>query len=175
MKVIPYKNSIIRGNIYRSIDIAASGMTVQRQKMDAVSSNIANMSVTNVDGKGGPYLRRQVVMQTEPEKQFSSVLRERYLDMKYTRDEHTLEMVKSGKEMNDAPFAKGNEVEMPNMKKNVVYDPTHPDADENGYVTYPDINIVEEMVDMMMAGRAFDANVSVVSAAKQMITKALEI
>ena len=61
------------------------------------------------------------------------------------------------------------------MHKNVVHDPSHPDADENGYVTYPDVNVLEEMSDLMIANRAFEANVTVINAAKQMISKSLEI
>lgn len=175
MRIESSTNSIIGSNIYRSIDIAASGMTAQREKMDAVSSNIANMSVTNVDGKGSPYLRKVVTMATDPARQFASTLKKSMLDMKYTRDEHSLEMSRSAKNLTDTPLVDGSVKEIPNMKKNVIYDPSNPDADKNGYVTYPDINIVDEMVDMMLAGRAFDANVTVVNAAKQMISKALEL
>ena len=69
----------------------------------------------------------------------------------------------------------GLETEIPNMRKNVIYDPTHPDADANGYVTMPDVNILDEMADLMIAQRSFEANVTVINAAKSMITKSLEI
>ena len=175
MKVMPYRESLFRGNIYRSIDVAASGMTAQRKRMDAISSNIANMSVTNADGNGNPYLRRNVVMEPVPEQRFGRTLKKAALKLRRTRPGHIRDPQMAGRFMEKTPFVKGNVIEIPNMKKNVVYDPSHPDADENGYVVYPDIEIVRELVDLMVAQRSFDANVTVVNAAKQMITKSLEI
>jgi flagellar basal-body rod protein FlgC len=174
MKTIDLKTSMFRGSIYRSIDIAASGMTAQRMKMDAVSSNIANISVTQVPG-GGPYLRRQVVVSPDPRQTFARTLKRAVLRMENTEPGHIPETRTVGKRTESIPLVRGSEIEIPNLKKNVVYDPTHPDADKDGYVTYPDINVVEEMVDLMVASRAFDANVTVVNAAKSMITKSLEI
>ena len=92
-----------------------------------------------------------------------------------THIRHVLEPLKVGWRQEKTPLVIGEEIEIPNMKKNVVYDPKHPDADANGYVTYPDINVVDEMVDLISASRAFDANVTVINAAKQMITRALDI
>ncbi|MBT4484331.1 MAG: flagellar basal body rod protein FlgC [Candidatus Latescibacteria bacterium] len=167
--------SLFRGNIYRSIDIAASGMTAQRKRLDAISSNIANMSVTNVDGNGNPYLRKQVVMKSDPEKPFPLALNNAMQKMKHTRHGHISEVEPLGKGKKITPLVEGEEIDIPNMKNNVVYDPSHPDANAEGYVTYPDINIVEEMVDMMVANRAFDANITVINSAKQMISRSLEI
>ena len=175
MKYISHIESLFRGNIYRSIDIAASGMTAQRKRLDAISSNIANMSVTNVDGNGNPYLRKQVVMKPNPEKLFPLALKKAMLKIKHTRHGHIAEVDPLGRRMEVTPLVEGEDIEIPNMKKNVVYDPSHPDANAEGYVTYPDINIVEEMVDMMVASRAFDANITVINSAKQMIAKSLEI
>mgnify|MGYP006309199653 CR=1 FL=1 len=78
-------------------------------------------------------------------------------------------------DFNQTPLVEGEDVEMPNMHRNVVFDPQHPDADAEGYVTYPDINIVEEMTDLMVANRMFEANVTVINSAKQMIMKSLDI
>ncbi|MCD6308247.1 MAG: flagellar basal body rod protein FlgC [Candidatus Latescibacteria bacterium] len=175
MKFITNRESLFRGNIYRSIDIAGSGMTAQRKRMDAVSSNIANISVTNADGNGNPYLRRHVVMKPDPEQTFSFALKKANLKMRRADRWHMPAPDVVRMEREKTPLVKAEEIEIPNMRKNVVYEPTHPDADENGYVTYPDINNVEEMVDLMVASRAFEANVTVVNAAKQMITKSLEI
>ena len=174
MKTIDLKTSVMRGNIFRSMDIAASGLTVQRMKMDTVSSNIANISVTRVPG-GGPYLRRQVVMSPDPGQTFARTLKRAALKMQNTEPGHIPQTRTSGSRTESVPLVKGSEIEIPNRKKNVVYDPAHPDADKDGYVTYPDINIVEEMVDLMVASRVFDANVTVVNAAKSMITRSLEI
>jgi len=174
MRTVDMKTQVFRGNLYRSIDVAASGLTAQRMKMDAVSSNIANISVTRVEG-GGPYLRRQVVMSTEPRQTFARTLKRASLRLEESDQGHILQTRTLGKRTEAIPRVMGEESQVPNLKKNTVYDPTHPDADKDGYVTYPDVNIVEEMVDLMVASRAFDANVTVVNAAKGMITKSLEI
>jgi flagellar basal-body rod protein FlgC len=81
----------------------------------------------------------------------------------------------AGPQKETSPLVKAAEKDMPNLRKNVVFDPSHPDADADGYVVYPDVNIVEEMVDLMVSSRAFDADVTVINAAKSMITKSLEI
>lgn len=175
MDYISHKESLFRGNIYRSIDIAGSGLTAQRKRMDAISSNIANISVTNVDGNGNPYLRRHVVMKPDPEKTFSQTLKKADLRLRRTRRWHIPESDFMMRKKELTPLVAGDEIEIPNMKKNVVYDPSHPDADANGYVTYPDINIVEEMIDLMIASRSFEANVTVINAAKQMVMKSLDI
>lgn len=174
MNTIRYANRLFRGNIYRSIDIAASGMTAQRKKMDAISSNIANISTTNADGAGNPYLRRHVVMGTVPEQTFSRALREATVKMARTKPGHILP-TRSYKRTELTPLVEGNEIEIPNIRKNVIYDPTHPDANQEGFVVMPDVNIIEEMVDLMVASRAFEANVTVINAAKNMISKSLEI
>lgn len=174
MKPIDPGNSLFRGNIYRSMDIAATGLTSQRMRIDAVASNIANISVTNVEG-GGPYLRRQVRMETVPKQSFGDALKRVSLKMANTDSAHMGHTKSLGMKTEHIPLVKGSELEIPNEKKNLVYEPSHPDADDQGYVTYPDINVVEEMVDLMVASRAFDANVTVINAAKSMITKSLEI
>ncbi len=174
MRAIDPKDSLFRGNIYRSIDIAASGMTSQRKRMDAVSSNIANQSVTRTEN-GGPYLRRHVLMSPDPRQTFAQTLKRVALSMETTDAGHVPHTKTVGRRIESIPLVKGSEIEIPNLKKNVVYDPAHPDADAEGYVTYPDVNMVEEMVDLMVASRAFEANVTVVNAAKSMITKSLEI
>ncbi len=174
MKAISYRDSLFRGNIYRSMDIAGAGMTAQRQRLDAISSNIANMSVTNVDGNGSPYLRRQVIMRPDPDTSFAGSLREATMRLIRTDPAHMKERGIS--ERRDLPpLVAGETRELPNERKNVVYDPTHPDADAEGFVVYPDVDFMEEMVDLTVAGRAFEANVTVMNAAKQMITRSLDI
>jgi flagellar basal-body rod protein FlgC len=142
--------------------------------MDAIASNIANVSVTRTED-GGPYLRRQVLMSPDPKQTFANTLKRVSLAMDRTSGAHIGETRTAGRGTESIPLVKGDESEAPNVKKTVVYDPAHPDADADGYVTYPDVNIIEEMVDLMVASRAFDANVTVVNAAKSMITRSLEI
>jgi len=175
MEFITHKASLFRGNIYRSIDISGSGMTAQRKRMDAISSNIANVSVTNVDGNGNPYLRRHVDMKPDPEQTFSYALSKADMKMKRSDRWHMPAIEEVVEKREEIPLVAAEETEIPNMKKNVIFDPSHPDADENGYVTYPDVNILQEMTDLMIANRAFEANVTVVNAAKQMIMKSLDI
>jgi flagellar basal-body rod protein FlgC len=114
-------------------------------------------------------------MSAEPQQSFASTLQRASLRLDTTSSRHFREssIISSNTEI--PPLIKGKEIEIPNMKKNIQYDPSHPDADKDGYVVYPDINIIEEMVDLMVASRAFEANVTVVNAAKGMITKSLEI
>ena len=175
MKTIPYTSRLFRGNIYRSIDIAATGMTSQRQRMDAIASNIANAEVTNVDGNGAPYLRKHVLMSRAPEKTFRTTLKEMALKISTSSPGHISRMNNFSRRKDITPLVEGNEIEIPNAGKNVVYDPSHPDADVDGYVVYPDVNIIEEMMDLMVASRSFEANVTVVNAAKQMIMRSLDI
>ena len=151
MKTARY-NSFFRGNIYRSINIASSGMTANRKRMDAVSSNIANISTTNADGAGNPYLRQHVVMRPNPQKTFAAALQEESSKMTLTNSAH-MEPSRSNTKTETTPLVEGDLIEVPNMKKNVVYDPSHPDADAEGFVTYPDINIIEEMSDLMISQR----------------------
>jgi len=175
MEVIDLKSGLFRGNIYRSLDVAASGMTAQRQRMDAVSSNIANSTVTRVAGKQGPYLRRHVLMSADPQQTFATTMQRASMKLDTTSTRHIGDFDSEAAGNETPPLVKGKEIEIPNMKKNMLYDPSHPDADKDGYVVYPDVNVIEEMVDLMVASRAFEANVTVVNAAKGMITKSLEI
>lgn len=133
---------------FSSFDISASGIHAQRTRMDAIANNIANADSTRTP-EGGPYRRQRVI--------FSAVYDE----------------AMGNKSAPDGVKVEGV-VEDPNDYK-VVYDPGHPDADANGYVRMPNINVVEEMVDMISATRAYEANVTAINATKSMISSAIEI
>ncbi|MDF2836046.1 MAG: flagellar basal-body rod protein FlgC [Paenibacillus sp.] len=140
-------------------DISASALTAQRMRMDVISSNIANAETTRgsyVNGKFEPYKRKLVVL--EPTQQsFSSML--------------STQM--GGKEkVSGVRVARIQEDQTPNK---LVYNPSHPDADENGYVHMPNVDVAKEMVDMISASRAYEANVTAINATKAMFVKALEI
>ncbi len=141
-----------------SMQISASGMSAQRSRMDIVAENIANAESTRTD-KGGPYRRRLVVFEAQGEtgsfqQMFSSSL---------LKNQQAATMVKVNKIQEDPrPFKE-------------VYDPTHPDADKNGMVKYPNVNSVEEMVDMTSAARAYESNVTVMQSSKRMFLKTLEL
>lgn len=144
-------------SLFHSIDVSASGLTAQRLRMDAVSDNIANVNTTRTQA-GGPYRRKIVVFESrEPEKNFSDFLQN---SMENQRLGNGVRVVRIGED--SSPFK-------------MVYDPNHPDADARGYVRMPNVNIVTEMVDMISATRAYEANVTAVKASKDIALKALEI
>ena len=135
--------------------ISASGMTAQRMRMNAISSNIANVNTTRTP-EGGPYRRKEVVFSAMPEqRQFGEILAGK-VDEDLDRVQVT----------DISPDRKG-----PLMK----FEPNHPDANEDGYVAYPNINIMQEMVDMIQASRAYEANISTMNTSKNMALSALEI
>lgn len=140
-------------------DISSSALTAQRFRMDVISSNIANADTTRarqVDGRWVPYQRKIVTMETKPQVPFSQMFQNALRD-------NTGEGVRVTRVTEDqAPFKQ-------------VYNPTHPDADENGYIQMPNVDVLKEMVDMMSATRSYEANVSALNATKAMIGKALEI
>ncbi len=143
-------------DLLTSMHISAAGMSAQRTRMDIIAENIANAESTHTS-EGGPYRRRQVVFRSLPLHQpFSSVFQSRL-----SRD--ALQGVEAAYVARDpSPFRE-------------VYDPSHPDADARGFVKYPNVNTVEEMVDMQSAGRSFEANVTTMQAAKRMFLKSLEL
>lgn len=140
-------------------DISASALSAQRLRMDVISSNIANAETTRgsfVNGQFQPYKRKMVVM--EPLQQsFSSVLSNQI------GNNSTAQGVK---------VTRIKEDQSPNK---LVYNPTHPDADSKGYVNMPNVDVTKEMVDMIAASRAYEANVTAINASKSMFVKALEI
>lgn len=141
---------------FNSINISSSGLTAERLKMDIISKNIANANTTKTSN-GTPY-RRQMVVFKENSKNFSEVLQ--------NISNNNLNLVRGVK------VSKIVEDKSP-FKKN--YDPGHPDADENGYVSMPNVDIIKEMVDMISATRAYEANITSINSSKSMAMKALEI
>ncbi|MFO7578191.1 MAG: flagellar basal body rod protein FlgC [Pelovirga sp.] len=140
-------------DIFTSMKISASALKAQRTRMNAISSNIANIETTRTPD-GGPYRKREVVFQST-QQDFATTL---------------------NGQMRDAAYGvKVAHVQASDRPPRLVYDPSHPDADEQGTVAMPDISLVEETADMMSAARAYEANVTVVKAAKRMALKALDI
>lgn len=140
----------------RSLGIAASGLSAQRARMDAIASNLANAETTRT-AEGGPY-RRQTV-------QLEAVSFEPLLDAGVEAT--------PGEEGYGGVRIRG--VAEDTREGPLVYDPGHPDADESGYVRMPNVSITEEMADLMDARRLFDANATVFSAIKQMLRRATQI
>lgn len=146
-------------SMFSAFDINASGLTAQRYRMDIISENVANAQTTRT-ADGSPY-RRKVVTFSEKGGQtcFSKVLGEAAYSHGY-----------SGQGVKVSGVYQDYATEM-----NKVYDPSHPDADENGYVTYPNVNIVTEMTNMIDASRAYEANATAFNASKSMALKGLEM
>lgn len=148
-------------SMFGGIDASASGLTAERLRMDVISNNIANVNTTRSDD-GRAYRRRYVVFEPrEPKGQdFESFLRRGIMNPKKPEAGDGVRAVR---------------IESDNTQGPLVYDPGHPDANADGYVERPNVNIVTEMVDMITASRAYEANVTSINAAKSMAMKALEI
>ena len=164
-----------KGGLFRAMDISASGLTAQRKKINAIASNMANVETTRgEDGK--VYRRQRVVFSSGKSKSgFTGALEKAKIDLKETRPEHfgSPDSYRTGS--GDGEKVNAEIVLADESSVQIVYDPDHPDADPDGFVVMPDINILEEMVDLMVASRAYDANITVIGAAKSMISRALEI
>lgn len=143
--------------IFSAFDVNASGMTAQRYRMDIISENVANANTTRT-ADGTPYRRKIVTFEERGG-------RERF--------SHIFENVRQdfhGKGVKVTKVSEDMETEMI-----MAYDPSHPDADENGYVTYPNVNIVTEMTNLIDASRAYEANATAFGASKAMAIKGLEM
>ncbi|MGZ9791447.1 flagellar basal body rod protein FlgC [Bacillus atrophaeus] len=144
---------------FQSLNVSGSALTAQRVRMDVVSSNLANMDTTRakqVDGEWVPYRRKLVSLQSNGES-FSSILHSR---------------MSSGGAGNGVKVTKITEDD---SDFNLVYDPTNPDANEEGYVQKPNVDPLKEMVDLVSSTRSYEANVTAMNASKGMLLKALEI
>ena len=145
--------------MFTAFDISASGLTAQRYRMDIISQNVANANTTRTQD-GDPYVRKVV-----------------YFEEKGVRGSDTFSHVLNSVSKNYA--GKGVKVarvlEDRVTPQNMVYDPSHPDADENGYVMYPNVNIITEMTNLIDASRSYEANATAFDAAKSMAQQGLQI
>ena len=143
--------------MFSAFDINATGMTAERFRMDTISQNVANANTTRTED-GTPY-RRKVVVFEEKNSQtpFHQVLNK-------ARDRYSGSGVKVTGVYEDT-WTEGN----------MVYDPSHPDADENGYVMYPNVNIITEMTNLIDASRSYEANITAFDTSKAIALKGLEL
>lgn len=163
------------GGIINSLRISAAGLTVQRTKMNAVAENLANVETTETP-EGGPYKRKRVVVSEEPVGGgFQSEMHRARTAIVRTDPRHLTGMSITLSSQTDLDAADAKEVTDPSSSYRLIYDPTHPDADEEGYVKMPDVDVVTEMVDMMISSRAYEANAAAVQATKKMMGDALDI
>ncbi len=146
-------------NLLDSINISATGLSAQRVRLNIASMNLANANVTRtVDG--GPYRAKSVILASEPYEKQAGGPSGGSFDEELEQAVQTVRV--AGIVDDPDPFIE-------------VYDPSHPDADANGMVKYPNVNTMEQMVDVMEASRAYEANATVLETAKGMAMKALEI
>lgn len=160
--------------VFGGLNISSEGLGAQRQRMNAIAENLANAETTRT-AQGGPYKRKIIQLKAKGQQMFSSMLRQSSIPLARTHPGHLsggLPDVPGGPSM--VSTVEANETVDPAPPR-VVYDPGNPDADPNGYVTMPNVNIVTEMVNMISASRAFEANVVAVNAAKNMAKDSLEI
>lgn len=141
--------------IFNAMDVAATGMTAQRTRMDIIAQNIANVNTTR-DENGEVYKRQTVVFRQNSNVTFDTVLSNKL-------------------ESFQAKGVKIAAIVEDTTEGAMVYDPTHPDADENGYVTYPNVNTVTEMTNLIDASRSYEASATAFEAAKSMAAKGLEL
>lgn len=162
---------------FNAFDISASALHAQRVRMNTIASNIANINTTrNPDGTPGVYRRKEVV--------FSSVYNNKLGQDNngFSNTENTgssNNVLRGSVEENSGLISSGVKIleiaedQTTPLKK--VYNPSHPDADKDGYVMLPNVNVVNEMVDMISASRAYEANVTTIKATKSMISSAMKI
>ncbi|MGO9481929.1 MAG: flagellar basal body rod protein FlgC [Candidatus Kryptoniota bacterium] len=161
------------GNIFSAIDISASGLSLQRKKMDAIASNLANIDSVGSDGK--PYQRQDVEAVPGKDIPFANELSSQLIPLE-TSDSNHIEAPAQDFISPDYTVREvvGKPVQDPKATKS-VYDPSNPAADSNGYVTEPKINVVTEMVDMIATTRSYEANVTAINASKNIIKDSLDI
>lgn len=144
--------------MFDALEIAASGLTAERLRMDVAAENLANAQTTGADGQA--YRRKEVVVRPR-EAQFST-------------------MLAGAMGRSSGPSGSPGGVEVTEIRESTaparrVHDPGHPDADAQGYVSMPDVQPVNEMVDLITASRAYEANVTAMQTAKQLFSKTLDI
>jgi flagellar basal-body rod protein FlgC len=166
---------------FNVFDIAGSGMNAQRIKMDTIASNIANINTTrDADGNISPYVKKEVnfkAIYDEKMSQGSSNFSSNATDAAFNPKTGAFTF-NSGIALNQGRISTGVAVDGIVEGKNAiktVYDPSHPDADADGYVQLPNINVVEEMVGMVTASRAYEANSVAAENVKTMIQSAMKI
>ena len=139
---------------FSALDVSSSGLSVQRARMDLISQNIANVNTTRTED-GTPYRRQALLIGTEGN-DFAT-----YLTNAQGKGASAKAMIKG-------VYEDGSELQR-------VYEPNHPDADEEGYVLKPNVNIVTEMVDMISATRSYEANITAMDSSKNMAMQAIRI
>jgi flagellar basal-body rod protein FlgC len=163
--------------IFSGLEISASGLRAQRIKQNVISSNLANAETTRT-ADGGPYRRQFVVFEADSDRQDVRLLNQKAALRAAETDSQHLPIPPADFPRDERFFGNGvrvAEIREDSRPPKLVYDPSHPDADKNGYVAMPNVNVVKEMADMISATRAYEANVTAFNATKSMMMQALQL
>ena len=160
-------------NFLNSFDISGYGLSAQRVRVNVISSNIANAQTTRTD-EGGPYRRKEVVFKAiDFNEYFNKAINSSTNSAKF---EDPLNEGSFGEKVNPAIMSViVDKISRDDSEPKMKYDPSHPDADTNGYVAYPNINPVIEMADLVEATRSYQANVAAFESAKSMANSAISL
>ena len=161
--------------ILNAIEVSSQGLSIQRARMNSVARNIANTETTRTE-EGGPYRRRCILVKEQKnETGFRNMIKQAGTQLLRTSKKHIPAQLDSVRRNVETPTIDFEESADPQSSFKIVHDPSHPDADAEGYVEMPDVEIVTEMVEMMAATRAYEANTVAIAAAKKMAENALDI
>lgn len=161
----PYRG--VSRPMFRTLGIAASGLSAQRTRLDVIASNIANAETTQVDANGGAYQRQVARMEARgnPWQPYEVGPTGQPAEFR----------LPSGNPLDAMHGVNVAAIEADQTEGPLVYEPGHPNADENGYVRYPNVRITDELVDLMDARRVYEANATVFQSAKSMLRRAIDI
>lgn len=161
-------------SMFGGFNISGKGLSAQRKRMNAIAANVANAETTRTED-GGPYRRKLVLLKAQATQVFSRLVENAGARLAVTDESHFGGAGSQG--MGGAEMGVSVEADetIDSSPFRSVYDPGHPDADANGYVQMPNVNVVAEMVDMISATRTYEANVTALNAAKTMAKDTLEI
>lgn len=161
----PYR-ALVRP-MFRTLGIAASGLSAQRQRLETIATNLANAETTHTDA-GGPYKRRVTRLE-------STAIQGQPFEPGPDGVTPSTFRLPTGEPLDALEGVKVAAIEEDQSDGPLVYEPGHPDADASGYVRYPNVRVTDEMVDLMSARRVYEANATVFSSAKAMLRSAINI
>jgi flagellar basal-body rod protein FlgC len=160
--------------LFSGFNISASGLSAQRKRLNAIASNVANAETTRTE-EGGPYQRKVVLLRSQSQGLFAKVMKSAGAHLAVTNGAHFDDAATEMSEPGGGLPAVTTSETLDSSPFRSMYDPSHPDADAEGYVKMPNVNVMTEMVDMISASRSYEANVTAVNAAKTMAKDSLEI
>lgn len=163
--------------LFTGMNISASGLRANRVRQNLIAANIANAETTRT-AEGGPYKRQEALLRADPIEVNPRLVLSNPSMVGATTNKRHMPIPSDLFEVRKDKIGTGVLVDGISQDQNpprLVYDPSHPDADKEGYVAYPNVNVVQEMVELIAVTRAYEANATAMNSAKQMATKALEI